>query len=883
MKKLLLSLVALIMSSIMYAGECTFTYATGAGSGDGSTWVYYNDGQFTITQKKETSKTEINTTYATLRLYKAHSMSIEATAKDISILSVTFLCDTEDYAKTLCSCTATTAGTWSQNGKEVTFTLSAAGPDFVFTADQGQVRFSKISISYAQGGETIVKTPTFSIPGGNYYEAQTVALSAEEGTIYYSFDGENYTKYTAPLTVAETTTISAYTESNGKKSDVKTTTYAIAKTYANLDELLKETPTKEGWPVIVTLEGEEIASFYMAQDKYKNGVYLTRKANGKNFELYKADVPAEWKAGDKLTGTAKGLYQDYNGQWEISLNEEGWANLTTGNVIVKAPQISFNKETATVTITDPSGNNNTIFYTLDGSDPDDSAILYEGPFTLKKSSTVKAVCYDDDDQVSAVTSYNCTVDEAPFTSCLEMVENCTATSQDSAPTVTFEFTSLNVTGVNGSSVYVADETGAFQFYGKDSKLKRGDVISGKVSGKLYSYNGLPELNVSAWTDVTVASTTEIVPTTKNAADITAADANAFVRLESLTFVSQETVSKKENYTFKQGETSVVLRDNFSNLSNITFDTSKTYNLNVFVIPFKQDIQYYAVTPDDIEIISNKLDPETRFVLVATLATVADGEGAFEEDDYETLSDGAVTFTSSNENVATIDNNGVFTIKAAGVTTITVETAETDKYDAGKSSAVLAVVSHCNISGEDDDAEISTGKDIADPWEAIDAQALYAYAMADEESVEFDPMWFHGYIVGYADGSMNKAKFDLSAGEKVVASNILISSNPNASTADECVPVQLTSKTDPRAALNLLDNPANLGKEVWVYGQLDTYFSIAGIKNVTDWSFDGTPASIEEVTTVKRIPAEGIFNMNGQRLAAPQKGLNIINGVKVLVK
>ncbi len=29
-------------------------------------------------------------------------------------------------------------------------------------------------------------------------------------------------------------------------------------------------------------------------------------------------------------------------------------------------------------------------------------------------------------------------------------------------------------------------------------------------------------------------------------------------------------------------------------------------------------------------------------------------------------------------------------------------------------------------------------------------------------------------------------------------------------------------------------------------------------------------------------AEGIFNVNGQRLSAPQKGINIVNGKKVLV-
>jgi hypothetical protein len=43
--------------------------------------------------------------------------------------------------------------------------------------------------------------------------------------------------------------------------------------------------------------------------------------------------------------------------------------------------------------------------------------------------------------------------------------------------------------------------------------------------------------------------------------------------------------------------------------------------------------------------------------------------------------------------------------------------------------------------------------------------------------------------------------------------------------------------------------------------------------------------IEETTAapVQRAVPEGVFNLSGQRLSAPQKGLNIINGKKVLVK
>lgn len=541
------------------------------------------------------------------------------------------------------------------------------------------------------------------------------------------------------------------------------------------------------------------------------------------------------------------------------------------------PTITFDAATKTVTIT-PADPSYSTFYTLDGSDPTDASTLYTAPFTLKQTTTVKAISTDDDDRASVVATKVCTVADV-ITTCKELTDKCTSTDGEN---ITFQFTNLTVTAASGQYVFVKDATGSFLLFKSGTGLKRGDIISGTVTGSLVVYSGVKELsNPTTWEVTTIGTDDALAPRTITADQVTSEIQNEYIRLENLSYYPD--LQKDSYFYFGDGSTVVTVYDKFKIMGQANLADKYTYNINAVATVYKDAAQIYIFSVDDIEVISSKKNPETRFILASTLAAVIDGQGSIEADDYETLSDGAITFTSSNENVATIDNNGVYTIKGAGVTTITLETAETDTYDAGKAQTILAVVSHYNLSGTGEDADITTGTEISDSWEAVDAQALYAFAMAEEDDVEFDPMWFHGYIVGYADGTMNKSTFNVEAGEKVVASNILISSNPNASTADECVPVQLTSKTDPRAALNLLDNPTNLGKEVWVYGQLDTYFSIAGIKNVTDWSFDGTPASIEEVTTVKRIPAEGIFNMNGQRLAAPQKGLNIINGVKVLVK
>ena len=51
------------------------------------------------------------------------------------------------------------------------------------------------------------------------------------------------------------------------------------------------------------------------------------------------------------------------------------------------------------------------------------------------------------------------------------------------------------------------------FYGSQLGLNAGDIIKGNVKGQLYTYNGLPELSLTA-TDITtevVSNNNEIVP------------------------------------------------------------------------------------------------------------------------------------------------------------------------------------------------------------------------------------------------------------------------------------------------------------------------------------------------------------------------------------
>lgn len=103
-----------------------------------------------------------------------------------------------------------------------------------------------------------------------------------------------------------------------------------------------------------------------------------------------------------------------------------------------------------------------------------------------------------------------------------------------------------------------------------------------------------------------------------------------------------------------------------------------------------------------------------------------------------------------------------------------------------------------------------------------------------EAVE-SGVWVKGYLVGYYNNNTKQCMFQ-SAG--ALGANILLSTNPQASTKEECICIQLVNGSDVRKALNLIDNPGNLGKKVSVRGDVMKYNSLPGIKNTDAYKIDG---------------------------------------------
>ena len=434
-----------------------------------------------------------------------------------------------------------------------------------------------------------------------------------------------------------------------------------------------------------------------------------------------------------------------------------------------------------------------------------------------------------------------------YTKIAELKNNATAT----ATAVKFTFTDLLVTGTAGTSTYVTDGTDGMLLYGTASPYKAGDKISGTISANLVSFKNLTELKDLDLTGVTVTSVgnvvTPVAATINELVDNQKKYENVLVTLSEVKFES-DALDSKNNISLTDGDGSITLYDKFNVLTDFIFDTTKQYNVTAIATIYNASIQLYALSASDIQMITNLVDPETAWA--ADTVAVMPGQ---EEYEYAlgTNYEGTISYSSSDETVATIDANGDITFVGYGHTVITAETPETSEYLASKASFDLFF-----IEGEGTLAKPYTPADVQYFCDKVEGKA-----------------WVKGEISGF----FNNNAF-VAGTEGAIASNLALSAG------DINVPVALPSGSKVRTNLNLLDNATNLGKTVWVYGTIEKYFKVPGVKNVTDYSWDGE-GTLTGINSLEAAPAntnaDVIYSIDGRRLAAPAKGFNIINGKKVI--
>lgn len=113
---------------------------------------------------------------------------------------------------------------------------------------------------------------------------------------------------------------------------------------------------------------------------------------------------------------------------------------------------------------------------------------------------------------------------------------------------------------------------------------------------------------------------------------------------------------------------------------------------------------------------------------------------------------------------------------------------------------------------------------ADPYTVADILAM------DLDNTNITSAYVKGYIVGsLKNGSFTEKNASFTA-EGAVASNIMIADDASCTDFNLVAAVQLVSKTNIRTALNLVDNPGNLGKQLTIAGNVTKYCGHIGVKS-----------------------------------------------------
>ena len=542
------------------------------------------------------------------------------------------------------------------------------------------------------------------------------------------------------------------------------------------------------------------------------------------------------------------------------------------NGIEKTPGVYFNNAQVTLT-TETAGAS--IYYTLNGDEPTTSSTLYTAPFSVAATSTVKALAVKSGMNNSSVIQRLITI-VAPAIGTLPFEELFTSSLGDfyaysktgdqvwgAANYSSGAYTTFaKVSGFSGSKFenedwlitpkFTASSTLGLQLSFASATNSPGNALQLKYST---NYSGYGDPSTATWTDITSQAAWP-------------AENSGCAWVESGNIVIAGTIPVHFAFIYT---------------STTAAATWEVANLKVINVPIGPTITVSEVSVPDMMAVVGASGTETIHVsgvnLTAGVSLAVSGKNA------NRFSVNPATLTQTGGVVENTEVTITYTPAAeeADTATLTVSSA-------GTSSVVLELTGKGIIL-------IGAGT-TEKPFTVADVKKLNnSFSSATK-------YWVRGYIVGVPSAGNSEGNLTTVDLEPpfTCPSAIALSDVDAETDLTKMIGVQLLSGSAVRAALNLVDNPANYKKLVKVYGTLEAYFTAAsGVKNTSEYqlletslpTFDA--AEFKVYTTTGQLHVEAlessemvVFDVIGKQiykgcLHAGHNAINLLHRGVMVVK
>lgn len=349
----------------------------------------------------------------------------------------------------------------------------------------------------------------------------------------------------------------------------------------------------------------------------------------------------------------------------------------TGAATKKAAGLVFSATSATAVVGQPFtaptlSNPNNLAVTYSSSNENVATVAADGTVTIKAAgtTTIKATSEETAEYYAGSASYTLTVATS--------VDNIAAfKALADKTTAVLNLKDAQVLYAYNNDMYVRDATGAIDFFKSGLSYTQNQMLNGSLVGTYESYFDTPELTNPTDVKLTATDGTAATPITVTKDQLTADHYCDLVKFAGVYSEADKTIG------------GVAVFDKFGTGVLDDFTDGASYAVIGILVPFKSEPEILVTDYEE----SSKEEAGLSYGDIVS-ATAELGKD-FTEPTLNNPNNLSVTYTSSDENVATVDANGKVTLKANGMTTITASSAETAKYLAGSASYNLFVVSSYN--------------------------------------------------------------------------------------------------------------------------------------------------------------------------------------------